>query len=60
MLLKWESRFTVRLTLPSTNYIEKCFKQKLSKMKFFTEIQWMNISIALGSGGTELQTFVII
>ncbi len=39
--LEWESMFTLwRNTAKSTNYIEKCFKQKLSKIIFPTKISW--------------------
>ncbi len=49
-------RFTLRLnTAKSTNYIEKCFKQKLFKIKFPTKKQWTHISISSSSGARGLQ-----
>ncbi len=37
-MLEWESMFTMgQNTAKSSNYIEKCFKQKLSKIKLSTK-----------------------
>ncbi len=57
---KWECRFTLTLnTAKNIDYIEKCFKQKLSIIKFIAKNKWTLISIFLRSGATGLQKFAV-
>ncbi len=55
--LECGSRFTLRLkTAKSTNYIEKCLRQKQSKIKFSTKKkQWAHISTSPRSRARGLQ-----
>ncbi len=54
------SMFTLGLnTAKSTDYIEKFFNQKLSKIIFLQKSHGVHLSILLTSGARELQRFVI-
>ncbi len=57
---KWESGFTLSLNAAkNSNYIEKYFKPKLSKIKLCTKTQRMRITISPRSGDRGRQTFAI-
>ncbi len=61
--MHWKGKVLFRAevnTAKNTDYIEKCFKQKLHRIKFpKKKTQWMHISIYPRSEDRELQRFAI-
>ncbi len=52
-VLKYENRFVLGLNaVKNSDYVTKCFKQKLFRVKFPTKKRWRRIS--LSSAGVEL------